>query len=94
MDFSVNYAKDWLDQLFLIPGLEKGIIHGCDHYGAVNNHFPVYWAIFGVVTPNRTNQQLDDSRAILLCEKTVFCNFEYDNYKNAHIGPEMTQDFR
>ena len=38
---SVNYAKDWLDQLLLIP-LEKGIIYGCDHnYGSVNNHFPV-----------------------------------------------------
>ena len=32
---SVNYAEDWLD---------------CDHYGAVNNNFPVYWAIFGMVT--------------------------------------------
>ena len=25
---SVNYAKDWLDQLFLFPGLEKGFIYG------------------------------------------------------------------
>ena len=38
---SVNYAKDWLDQLFLFPGLEKGFNYGCDHYGPVTNHFPV-----------------------------------------------------
>ena len=97
LDPSVNYAKDWLDQLFLIPGLEKGIIHGCHHYGAVNNHFPVYWAICLVtVTPNRTNNQLGDSRASLLLtsEKTVFCNFDHTDHKNAHIGPEITQDFK
>ena len=46
---SVNYAKDWLGQLLLICGLlwsgmEQGVTHGCDHNGAVNNHFPVYWA--------------------------------------------------
>ena len=42
---SVNYAKDWLDQLFPFPGIVrsgKGFHLGCDHYGAVNNHFPVY----------------------------------------------------
>ena len=28
---------------FLIwSGLEKGITYGCDLYGEVNNHFPVY----------------------------------------------------
>ena len=27
---SVNYAKDWLDQLFLFPGVEKGFTFGCD----------------------------------------------------------------
>ena len=32
---SVNYAKDWLGQLFLIPGLEKNITYGCDHCDAV-----------------------------------------------------------
>ena len=26
---SVNYAKDWLDQLFLFSGLEKGFTYGC-----------------------------------------------------------------
>ena len=26
---SVKYAKDWLDQLFLFPGLEKGFTYGC-----------------------------------------------------------------
>ena len=35
--------------------LEKGITHGCDLNGAVNNHFPVYKAIFGMVTTKRTN---------------------------------------
>ena len=24
--------------------MEEGVTHGCDHNGAVNNHFPVYWA--------------------------------------------------
>ena len=27
---SVNYAKDWLDQLFLFPGLEKSFTYGGD----------------------------------------------------------------
>ena len=26
---SVNHAKDWLDQLFLFPSLEKGFTYGC-----------------------------------------------------------------
>ena len=42
---SVNYAKDWLDQSFLFPGLVwrgKGFHLGCDHYGPVNNHFPLH----------------------------------------------------
>ena len=32
--------------------LEKDITYGCDRYGAVYTHFPVYEAIFGMVTPN------------------------------------------
>ena len=24
---------------FLIPGLERGVNHGCDHYGSVDGHF-------------------------------------------------------
>ena len=32
--------------------LEKVITYGCDRYGAVDNNFPVYEAIFGMVTPN------------------------------------------
>ena len=32
--------------------LEQGITYGCDRYVAVDNHFPVYWAIFGMVTPD------------------------------------------
>ena len=42
---SVNYAKDWLEKLFTFHGLMwsgKGFHIGCDHYGAVKNHFPVY----------------------------------------------------
>ena len=70
---SVSQAKDWLDQLFLSPGLEKGFTYVCGRYGAVNNHFPVYWAIFGMVTNERTNnqvilEQVDQN------EKAVFCN--------------------
>ena len=41
----------------VIPGLKKGIIHGCDHYWAVNRHFSVYLDIFGMVTNERTNNQ-------------------------------------
>ena len=37
--------------------LEQGITYGCDRYVAVDNHFPVYWAIFGMVTTERTNNQ-------------------------------------
>ena len=35
---SANYAKNWLDQLLLIPLLvwKRGITHGCDLYGTVN----------------------------------------------------------
>ena len=43
---------------FLVwSGLEKGFNYECDHYGAVNNHFPVYWAIFGMMTTEQTNNQ-------------------------------------
>ena len=37
---SVNYAKDWVDQLFVFLGhvwSGKGFHLGCDHEGAVNN---------------------------------------------------------
>ena len=46
---NVNYAKDWLNHSFLCPGLvwsQKEFHFGCDHQGAVNNHFPVYWGLF------------------------------------------------
>ena len=42
---SVNYTKTGLTNYssFLVwSGLEKGITYECDHYGAVNNHFPVF----------------------------------------------------
>ena len=68
---SVNYAKDWLDHSFPFPGLiwsEKEFYVGYDYYGAVNNHFPVYWAIFGMVTSKnkRTTKQPGDPSASLL----------------------------
>ena len=50
----VNYAKDWLGHPFLfLVWSGKGFHFECDHLGAVNNHFPVYWAIFGMVTTNK-----------------------------------------
>ena len=60
---SVNNAKDWLNQhssFLVLSCLEKSITQGCDHYGAVNNHFPVYLSVFGVAPGdnqmnNRTN---------------------------------------
>ena len=72
---SVNFAKDWLDQLFHIFGLGKGTSYGCDHSRAVNNHFSVHLAIFGTVTTKRTTKQLGDPSASLLLtsEKAVFC---------------------
>ena len=42
---------------FLVwDGLEKGFTYGWDHFGAVNNRFPVSFAIFGMVTPGRTTE--------------------------------------
>ena len=63
----------------LFPGLvwsEKEFHFGRDHEEAVNNHFPEYWAIFGMVTNKQTNDQPGDPRASLLLtsEKAVFCN--------------------
>ena len=37
---SVNCAKDWLKQFFLMPGLVYTC--GCYHYGALKKHFPVH----------------------------------------------------
>ena len=42
----------------IIPGLvwPGKVFHlGHDHYGAVNHYFPVYYAIFSMVTTNQTN---------------------------------------
>ena len=50
---SFNYAKDWLDHSFLFPGLvwsEKRVSLWMWPLGGSSNHFPVYWAIFGMVT--------------------------------------------
>ena len=62
---SVNYAKDWLDHSFLFPGLvwsEKRVSLWMWPLGGSSNHFPVYWAIFGMVT----NEQPGDPSASLL----------------------------
>ena len=40
------------------PGLGKGITYSCNHYGAANDNFLVYWAIFGMVTNDRPNNQV------------------------------------
>ena len=80
---SVNCAKDWLDFSFLSPVLvwsEKQFHFGCDYQGAVNNHFPVYWSIFGMVTNEQTNDQPGDPRASLLVtsvRRQSFAIFEY-----------------
>ena len=39
-------------------GLEKGINHEYDHYGAVKSHFAVHLAIFGMVTNKQPNNQV------------------------------------
>ena len=38
----VRYATNWLDQLYLLPGLEKDFMYGCDQRGAASNHVSVY----------------------------------------------------
>ena len=71
---------------FLVwSGLEKGITCGCDHYGAVNNHFPVYLVIFGMVTPKRTNKEVFHIDFIF--EKVAFvgCNSFFISTSN-HLG--------
>ena len=73
----VNYAKDWLYHLFPFPDLVwpgKGFHLVCQHCGAVNNYFPVYWTIFGMVTCEQPNGQPGDPSASLLWtdEKAVF----------------------
>ena len=68
--------------------MEKGfpVDTGYDHKGAVNNRFPVYWAIFGMVTPKQTNDQiknhvtlmqpvLDQSESSLLQYLNIWINF-------------------
>ena len=39
-------------------GLEKSFTFSFGHFGAVNSYFPLYLAIFGMVTPNRQNNQV------------------------------------
>ena len=41
--------------LVLLYGLEKGFILDVITTGGINKHFPVYWAIFGVVMNEQTN---------------------------------------
>ena len=57
---SVNYAKDWRNQhssFLVFSRLEKSITYGCDHCGAVDNHFPVYLSVFGLVTTKWTTER-------------------------------------
>ena len=66
---NVNYAKDWLNHSFLCPGLvwsQKEFHFGCDHQGAVNNHFPVYWGLFRHGDEQPNNQPGDPSASLLL----------------------------
>ena len=55
-------------------GLEKGFTFGCSHLGAVNNHFPVYWAIFGMVT---NDQPRDPSASLLLASMRRQYNYVF-----------------
>ena len=69
---NVNYAKDWLNHSFLCPGLvwsQKEFHFGCDHQGAVNNHFPVYWGLFRHGDEQPSNQLGDPSASLLLTIK-------------------------
>ena len=64
---NVNYAKDWLNHSFLCPGLvwsQKEFHFGCDHQGAVNNHFPVYWGLFRHGDEQPTYQPGDPSASL------------------------------
>ena len=53
---SVNYAKDWLDQLLLFPGLEKDFTYGCGRWGQLTTillsiaPFSAWWR---TITTNR-----------------------------------------
>ena len=46
-----------------------------DHYGAVTNHFPVYKAILGMVTPDQTTNQPGDPSASLLLILILILSF-------------------
>ena len=56
---SFNYAKDWLRQLFLNPGLQKGAyrLWLWSLWGS-RQPFPVYYAIFGMMTTNQPNNRV------------------------------------
>ena len=52
-----------INSFFLVlSGLKKSFTLDMITRGAVNNYFSVYWAIFGMVTNKRTN----DNRVILV----------------------------
>ena len=42
----------------VLPGLKKEFHFGSDRYGTVNNHFPVYWAIFGMVMNEQSTNRV------------------------------------
>ena len=75
----------------VLPGLEKGFTLDVITRGAVNNHSPMYLAIFSMVTTNdqTTKQASGPSKSLLLTsEKAVFCN-SYTGRK--HTYPQMTR---
>ena len=58
-----NYSS-----FLVLSGLKKGFRYGRDHWGAVNNHFPVYLAIFGMTSDdtqptNKTNNLVIQEQA-------------------------------
>ena len=83
---SVNYVKDWPDQLFLLPGLEKGFTYRCDQWEIANSsHYSVYSRPFAAWwhPTNQLDSQPVDSRASLLLtsEKAVFATRRNSCYK-------------
>ena len=75
---SVNYAKDWLDQLiFLFPGLVwKRFLPSMWSLGVSQQPFSCVLGNFPHGDDNQTNEQPGDPSAsrLLTSEKAVFCN--------------------
>ena len=71
----VNCAKEWLDQSFLFPGLEKLLYPWLWSLRCSQQPFPYVRGNFGRVTNEQTNDQSGELRASLplISEKVVFC---------------------